>query len=66
MIFESIQILLFLRRDVACFEASDLDQTDVALLGFSFGWTSAGGLASAWLQIGSASAWLRRHVNDGK
>jgi predicted dienelactone hydrolase len=54
MIFGSIQILLFLRRDVARPEASDLDLTVVALLGFSFGLTSAGG--SARLQLGSASA----------
>jgi hypothetical protein len=48
MIFGSIQISLFLRTDVACSEVSDLDQMDVALLGFSFGWASA----SDWLGFG--------------
>jgi hypothetical protein len=37
---------LFLRTDVACSEASDLNQTDVALLGFS--WASS----SDWLGFG--------------
>jgi hypothetical protein len=52
MIFGSIQISLFLRTDAARPEASDLDQTDVALLGFSFGWASA----SDWLGFGFGSS----------